>query len=85
MHFTKAVAIFIAGVLALPMVDALMVVSPSPQASIHAVCIRVHQCSWIHGVFDERLERLVLHMGQKTDPHLTTTLHHPNDGWSFLL
>src|SRR5712692_5828955 len=33
MDFTKAVAIFIAGVLALSMVDALMVVSPGAQAS----------------------------------------------------
>ena len=84
LHFTKAVAIFIAGVLAPPMVDALMAVSPSTQARINAVFIRVNHCPWITGVFDERLERLLLHLGPKTEHHLTTTLNHPKDGWSFL-
>src|SRR5713101_2976182 len=45
MHFTKPVAIFISGVLAPPMVDALMVVSPSTQAGINAVLIRINHCT----------------------------------------
>src|SRR6266851_9505614 len=51
MDFTKAVAIFIAGVLALSMVDALMVVSPGAQASINTVLIRIHKCTWNNSLF----------------------------------
>jgi hypothetical protein len=41
MHFTHAVAIVIAGTLASPMVDALLVVSPRTQAGINTVLICV--------------------------------------------
>jgi hypothetical protein len=41
MHFTQAVAIFVASEFASSMVDALMVVSPHPQAGINAVLVRV--------------------------------------------
>jgi hypothetical protein len=85
MHFTKPVAIFISGELAPSMVDTLMVVSPRTQAGINVVLIRVHQCPWIHGVFDEWLDRLLLHVRQEIDYPLTATLNHPKDGWSFLL
>src|SRR6266699_5625422 len=85
MHFTNAVAIVIAGELASPMVDALMVVSPRTQAGIDTVLICVHPCPWINGVFDERLDGLLLHIGQQLDHHLTATLDHPKDGWSFFL
>src|SRR5215468_3669579 len=85
MHFTQAVAIVIAGELASPMVDALMVVSPRTQAGINTVLICVHPCPWINGVFDERLDGLLLHIGQQIDHHLIATLGHPKDGWSCLL
>src|SRR4029453_2528646 len=85
MHFTKPVAIVISGEFAPAMVDALMVVAPSLKTGINAVFIRVHQCPCINGVFDERLDRLLLHIGQQIDHDLTPTLHHAKDGWSFLL
>jgi len=62
-----------------------MVVSPRTQAGIHAVLICVNPCPWINGVFDERLDGFLLHIGQQIDHDLTATLHHPKDGWSFLL
>src|SRR5262249_19234071 len=85
MHFTHAVPIVIAGELASPMVDALMVVSPRIQADINTVRICVHPFPWINGVCDERLDGLLLHIGQQLDHHLTATLNHPKDGWSCLL
>src|SRR5215813_6203063 len=85
MHFTQPVAIVIAGEFTPPMVDALMVVAPRTQARINAVFIRVHPCPCINGGFDERLDRLLLHIGQQIDHDLTPTLHHAKDGWSFLL
>ena len=64
MHFTKAVAIFIAGKLAPSMVDALMTVAPGLQAGINTVFVRINKCTWYDRIFDERLDRLLLHIGQ---------------------
>src|SRR5215510_14079581 len=85
MHFTKAVAIFIPGVLAPSMVDTLMLVSPGRQAGINAVLIRTHTCPRHDRVFDEGLDCLLLHIGQQIDHHLTTPLHHAKDGWPLFL
>src|SRR3989442_304648 len=84
MDFTKAIAIFVSGVLASSMVDTLMVVSPDTQTCIHAVCICIHTCTRSNGLFDERLDGLLLHIGHHGDDDLTTPLHHPKDG-RFLL
>src|SRR5215211_5139755 len=85
MHFTKAVSIFITSILAPSMVHTLMLVSPCTQAGINAVLIRIHKCTWSNGLFDERLDGLVLHIGHQLDHHLTAALNHPKDGRSFLL
>ena len=85
MDFTKAVAIFISGILAPSMVDTLMVVSPGLQTGINAVLVRINKCAWNDGVFDEGLDGLLLHIGKQIDHHLTAALHHPKDGWPFLL
>src|SRR5215471_6391218 len=85
MHFTQAVAIFIAGKLASPMVDTLMAVAPGLQASINAVLIRIHQCTGNDGVFDEGLDGLLFHVGRQIDHDLTTALHHLKNGWPLFL
>src|SRR5215510_15004883 len=53
--------------------------------SINAVLICINKRPWNDGVFDEGLDGLLLHIDHEMDHHLTTTLHHPKDGWSFLL
>src|SRR6266481_4369165 len=80
MDFTKAVAIFISGVLSLSMIDTLMVISPGMQAGINAVFICVNKCTWGNGFFDNWLDGLLLHIGKHVDDHLTTPLYHPKDG-----
>ena len=85
MHFTQAVAIFISSEFAPSMVDTLMLVAPRLQTSINTIFIRINKCTWNDGVFDEGLNSLLLHIGKEMDHHLTTTLHHLKDGWSFLL
>src|SRR5215510_6951334 len=85
MDFTKTVAIVVSSEFASSVIDTFMIVAPGLQTSINAVLVRVHQCPWINGVFDERLDRLLLHIGKQIDHHLTTALHHPKDGRSFLL
>jgi hypothetical protein len=85
MDFTQVIAIVIASEFASSMVDALMVVSPRPQAGIHAILVRVNQCPWIKGVFDTGCDGLLLHMSQEMDHHLTATLQHAKDRRPFLL
>jgi len=85
MDCTTAVSIFISGVLALSMVHTLMLVSPCTQASIHAVLIRIHKRTWGHGLFDERLNGLLLHIRTHADDHLTAPLHHAKDRRRLLL
>src|SRR5262249_34770012 len=85
MDFTKAVAIFIAGELTPSMVDMLMTVAPGLQTGINAVLIGINKCAWINRVFDQWLDGLLLHVREQMNDHLTTTLHHPKNGWSFLL
>src|SRR5262250_3736520 len=85
MHFTQAITIFISCELTPSMVDMLMTVAPGLQTGINAVLIRIHTCAWINGVFDQRLDGLLLHVREQIDHDLTTTLDHPKDRKSFLL
>src|SRR5882724_3987023 len=85
MHFTKAVAIFIASECASSMVHTLMTVAPGLQTGINAVLVRIHQRTWNEGVFNKGLDGLLLHIGHQLDHHLTTALHHPNTWRSLLL
>src|SRR6266849_7780631 len=79
MDFTKAVAIFISGVLSSSMVDMLMVVAPRTQTRINTVFICINKRTWRNGFFDEWLERLLLHIDNHIDDHLTTPLYHAKD------
>src|SRR5919108_6049702 len=85
MDFTHAIAIFISCELTPTMVDMLMIVSPGLQTGINTVFIGVHTCPWNKSIFDQRLDRLVLHIGQEIDDHLPPALHHPKDRGPFLL
>src|SRR5712691_4646478 len=80
MDFTKAVSIFISGVLSPSMVDTLMGVSPGTQTCINAVFICIHKRTRSNGLFDEWLDGLLLHIGHHVDDDLTTPLNHPKDG-----
>src|SRR2546425_4812332 len=80
MDFTKAIAIFISGVLSSSMVYTLMIVSPDMQARINTILVCINKCTWNDGVFDKGLDRLLLHIGHHVDDDLTTPLNHPKDG-----
>src|SRR5262245_46758291 len=85
MDFTPAIAIFISSALTLTMVNMFMIVSPRPQASIHAGLVRIHPCACNDGLFDDGLDGLLLHIRQEIDDHLPTALYHAKDRWPFLL
>src|SRR6516162_9198613 len=84
MHFAKAITIFIASKLAPSMVDTLMLIPPGLQTGINTILVRIHTCPWHDGVCDKGFDGLLPHIGQQMDHHLTTALHHPKDGRSFL-
>lgn len=65
MHFTKPVTIFITGVLTPTVIDTLMAVSPGLQARINAVLIRINKCARNNGVFDKRLDSLLLTLDRR--------------------
>ena len=81
MDFTQAVAIFISGILSPSMVDMLMVISPGTQTCINTVFVRINKRTWRNSRFNERLDRLLLHVSNHVDDDLTTPLYHPKDGW----
>src|SRR5215468_3647389 len=85
MHFTQAIAIVISSELTPSMVDMLMSVPPGLHTGINTVFICVHTSPWNNSLFDQGLDRLLLHIGQEIDDHLTTALHHPKDRWPFFL
>src|SRR5262252_2197636 len=85
MDFTQAIAIVISSELASSVVHTLMTVAPGLHTSINVVLICIHKCAWINGVFDQRLDSLLLHVREQMDHDLTATLHHPKDWWSFFL
>src|SRR6266852_7553001 len=85
MDFTKAVPIFISGVLSPSMVDTLMVVSPGTQTCINTVFIRIHKRTRSNSLFDKWLDGLLLHVGHHIDDDLTTPLNHPKDRWLLFL
>src|SRR6266480_5550323 len=71
MDFTQAIAIFISSELASSVVHTLMTVSPGLQTSINVVLICINKCAWINGVFDQRLDGLLLHVREQIDHDLT--------------
>src|SRR5215470_10636195 len=85
MHFTQAIAIVISSELTPPMVDMLMIVPPGLHTGINTVFICVYTSPWNNSIFDQGLDRLLLHIGQEIDDHLPTALHHPKDRGPFLL
>jgi len=45
MHFTKAITIFISGIFALTMIDALMRIAPSLETGANALLVYVNQAA----------------------------------------
>src|SRR5215471_2717998 len=67
MHFTHAIAIVIASELTPTMVDMLMSVPPGLHTGINTVFICVHTSPWNKSIFDQGLDRLLLHIGQENE------------------
>jgi hypothetical protein len=75
----KAVAIVVAGLLAVAMADGLVPVAPVLQAGIDVVLVGVHQGALGDAGLDHRSDRRLLDIGQHADHHLAATLQQAQD------
>ena len=80
----EAVAVLVAGILAAPMADRLVLVAPGWQASVDAILVRVDEGAFRDCGLDDRLDRGLLHVGQHVQDHLAAALDQAEDGWLVL-
>ncbi len=80
----KPVAILVAGVFTSGVADRLVPVAPDWQAGIDAVFVRVDESVMGDGGGDDRLDRLLLHVGQHAQHDLSATLNQAKDWWLVL-
>ncbi len=81
----EAVAVLVAGILAAPMADRLVLVAPSRQALIDGILVGVDEGARGDGGADDRLDRCLLHVGQHVQHDLATALDQAENGWLVLL
>src|SRR3954462_2509508 len=75
----ETVAILIARVLPTSVADRLVLIAPGRQTGVDVVLIGVDTGTLGHGGLDDRLDRLLLHVGQHAQHHLTAALHQAQD------
>ena len=79
MDFVKAIAIVIPSVFPRRMIDRFVTEAPSFQTRVDVVFISENQASQLNGLFENRLDRFLLHIRQHAEDHLTTALDHAQD------
>src|SRR4051794_41905892 len=79
MDLAETVAILIARVLAAAVADRLVLIAPGRQTCVDVVLIGVDTGTLGHGGLDDRLDRLLLHIGQHAQHHLPTALDQAQD------
>src|ERR671920_986375 len=80
----EAIAVLVARVFAAAVTDSLVLVAPHRQASVNAVLVGVdHRAFDDHGLND-RLDRLLLHIGQHAENDLAIALDQAQDRRLFL-
>src|SRR5215208_513961 len=84
-HLAEAIAVFVARVLAASVADSLVPVAPGLQPGIDVVLVGVDEGALRDGGPDDRLDRLLLNIGQHLQHHLPTALDQPQDRWLVLL
>ncbi len=75
----KTVAVFVAGILATPVADGLVPITPSGQARVDGILVRVDEGAFGYGGLDDRLDRGLLHVGQHAQHDLSTALDQAED------
>src|SRR4051794_4342049 len=75
----ETVAILIARVLSATVTDRLVPIAPGRQTCVDVVLVGVDAGALGHGGLDDRLDRLLLHVGQHAQHHLSAALHQAED------
>src|SRR3954466_10229981 len=81
----EPVSVLVAGVLAAPVTNRLVLVAPGWQAGGDTILGGVDGGAAGDGGRDDRLDRDLLHVGQHAQDHLATTLDQAENGWLVLL
>src|SRR3954470_6835397 len=81
----EAVAILVARVLTMCMTDCLVLIAPGRQAGVDIVLVGVDAGTLGDGGLDDRLDCLLLHVGQHAHDDLPTALDQAEDRWLVLL
>src|SRR3954462_943664 len=84
-HLAEAVPVLVAGVLAAPVANRLVLVAPALQAGVDAILVGMDEGALGNRGRDDRLDRPLLHVGQHAQDHLTTALDQAEDGRLVLL
>src|SRR3954449_4591696 len=81
----EAVAILVTRILATSVADRLVLIAPGRQAGVDVVLVGVDAGALGDDGLDDRLDRLLLHISQHAQDHLTTALDQAENGWLLLL
>src|SRR3954449_1296696 len=81
----KAVAIVVAGILAVAMADGLVPVAPVLQAGVDVVLVGVHQGALGDAPLDDGPDRHLPDVGQHAQDDLAAAVQQAQDGWLVLL
>ena len=79
MNFTKAIAVFVAGVLAFAVANRFVAVPPGGQFCVDVLFVRHDFRARGDRARQDRLDRLLLDIGQHFDDHVAAALDHPED------
>ncbi len=85
MDLAEPVPVLIAGVLAAPVADHLVLKAPGRQAGVDAVFVRVDERAQGDSSGDDRFDRPLLHVGQHMQDYLAAALDQAKDRWLVLL
>ena len=83
--FVETIAVLVAGILTPGMADRFMLVTPHWQTSVDAVLVGVDHRAFDDHSLNDRLDRLLLHIGQHAENDLAIALDQAQDRRLFLL
>ena len=85
MDFAKSIPILVAGELPGRVTHGVVGIAPFGQPTVNVIFISVDNSSFSNRLFDQRGDRVLLHVREHRDDNLAATLHHAEDRRFLLL